>query len=665
MNIKVSLLACTLGLLTAPMFVSSSSAAEAKVSAVVKGQETKGLQWLESYDEALKKAASEGKKVFINFTGSDWCFYCIQMEKTTLSKSSFAEMAQKDMILLKLDFPRRKPFPAELKKQNEGLAKKYKVRGYPTYLIIDDKGKELKRLSFTNQSEVFLDQVKRTVSSDIGPALVWRKDLPATLKLGKENGKPTVCYVTHNGSSITRELNELFGVTKIEDYLKEHYNCVKLLRPNLFPPVGLESEKELFSIKQFEAQNGRPPGRIPRDLYEMLDGYGVQENREAPAILFFSAEGQLVDKVKAHENRYQSSMTGSMRHLRSVGGGVHFLHELLSHFKEQEKPYPKDRIPPVLNLSGDCRMGLAYARSRKVPMLMIFGSGEKSFFYRYSAGRDAMIRVLNRYALCYTHMKAGKPPVQQNEADEQSKSYSVAEYELRAPLGLDKVLLDAAIAVISTEGEILKVLKSHDAEGKQAAWFAGVEANDVSLLERELEEALQASAEAKPLFPPALEKDVILKAEPKAGQKVAQLALGDPAPQLKIGHWINTKGVTMEELKGKVVLIDFWATWCRPCVAGIPKMIERQKKYGDQLMVIGLTPETNVSHVERFVKKRPELTYPIALDDASVTTVSYYKPFGVSSYPHAYLIDKKGKLRWHGHPDGKEMQKVLAELIKE
>lgn len=651
------------------MVVSLSTTVKAEKSAGGKGPQSEAqhepLNWIDSYDEALKRAASEGKKVFVNFTGSDWCFYCIQMEKNTLSKPAFSAIAERDMVLLKLDFPRRTALPEALKKQNEGLAKKYKVRGYPTYLILDEKGNELKRLRYTNQAEVFLDQVKRTVSAEVGPDLVWQDDLPTALELGKKNGKPTVCYVMHNGSSITHELNQLFGVSTIEGYLKGHYNCVKILRPNLFPPVGLESEQELLSIKQFEAQHGRPPGRIPRDLYEMFDRYGVKENREAPAILLFSADGQLVDQVKTHESHYFSSMTSSMRHLRDPSGGVNFLLDLLRHFKEHKTAYPKDRIPPALRLSGDCRVGLANAQSREVPLLMLFGSGKESFFYRYSAGRDSMIRMLNQYALCYTHMHPGKPPVVQGEGSGKAQCYSVAEYELRAPLGLEEGLLDAAIAVISAKGEVLKVLKSHDADDNETAWFSGVENNDVSVLKDELEKAVQKGAGENSLFQPALEKDVILKGEPQANPEVNKLAVGDPAPQLQVGHWINTKGFTMEELKDKVVLIDFWATWCRPCVAGIPKMIERQKKYGDQLMVIGLTPETNVSHLERFVKKRPELTYPIALDDASATTVSYYKPFGVNSYPHAYLIDKQGKLRWHGHPDDKEMEKVLEKLMKE
>ena len=103
--------------------------------------------WLTNYQQALAQAAKEKKSVLIDFTGSDWCPPCIQMEKEVLSQSEFIAFAKNNLVLLKLDFPRRKKLSPEEKEQNHELGQQFPIEGFPTYVLVDPTGKELKRQS--------------------------------------------------------------------------------------------------------------------------------------------------------------------------------------------------------------------------------------------------------------------------------------------------------------------------------------------------------------------------------------------------------------------------------------------------------------------------------------------------------------------------------------
>ena len=115
--------------------------------------------WTDDLDKALEKAKAEKKSVLIEFTGSDWCPPCIAMRKNVFSKIEFVEAASKDFILVELDFPKGDP---ELAKRNEPLAKKYKIEGYPTVILLDSGGKEFSRFFASKYQETteFLKHLK-------------------------------------------------------------------------------------------------------------------------------------------------------------------------------------------------------------------------------------------------------------------------------------------------------------------------------------------------------------------------------------------------------------------------------------------------------------------------------------------------------------------------
>lgn len=103
--------------------------------------------WGDNYKAALATAAKENKKVLLDFTGSDWCGWCIRLKKETFDQPSFKEYADKNLILVEVDFPQGKTLAPEIKKQNDTLQEQYQVQGFPTLVLLSPEGKLLKQQS--------------------------------------------------------------------------------------------------------------------------------------------------------------------------------------------------------------------------------------------------------------------------------------------------------------------------------------------------------------------------------------------------------------------------------------------------------------------------------------------------------------------------------------
>jgi protein disulfide-isomerase len=104
--------------------------------------------WLTDYDKAAKQAAAENIPMVLNFTGSDWCGWCIRLDKEVFSQPEFVDYAKENVVLVKLDFPRGKPQSEAEKKQNEELAEKFGIRGFPTIVVLDSKAKPIGKLGY-------------------------------------------------------------------------------------------------------------------------------------------------------------------------------------------------------------------------------------------------------------------------------------------------------------------------------------------------------------------------------------------------------------------------------------------------------------------------------------------------------------------------------------
>jgi protein disulfide-isomerase len=153
-------------LIAAALVVVSCSKTESPVTTAEPAKETPSVSakpgWLTSYDQAQKEAQANHKLLLMDFTGSDWCGWCIMLDKEIFSKPEFKEYASKNLVLLELDFPRRKQMPAEITAQNERLLMKYGIQGFPTVVVFDSEGKPLGALGYqAGGPQAFIEQLEK------------------------------------------------------------------------------------------------------------------------------------------------------------------------------------------------------------------------------------------------------------------------------------------------------------------------------------------------------------------------------------------------------------------------------------------------------------------------------------------------------------------------
>ena len=102
-----------------------------------------GFEWLYDAQAAQEKAKQENKLVLLDFTGSDWCGWCIKLKREVFDQPEFAEFAQSKLVMVEVDFPRNKAMAHLQRQGNVQLAKTYHVRGYPTIVVLNQDGQKV------------------------------------------------------------------------------------------------------------------------------------------------------------------------------------------------------------------------------------------------------------------------------------------------------------------------------------------------------------------------------------------------------------------------------------------------------------------------------------------------------------------------------------------
>jgi thioredoxin-related protein len=122
--------------LTAVLAFSATACADAKPG------------WLTDIKQAKEQAQNGKKLILVDFTGSDWCGWCIKLDREVFSKPEFKEYADKNLVLLEVDFPKRKELSAAQKAHNLELAERYGIQGFPTIIVLNGEGKKLGELGY-------------------------------------------------------------------------------------------------------------------------------------------------------------------------------------------------------------------------------------------------------------------------------------------------------------------------------------------------------------------------------------------------------------------------------------------------------------------------------------------------------------------------------------
>lgn len=154
-------------------------------------------------------------------------------------------------------------------------------------------------------------------------------------------------------------------------------------------------------------------------------------------------------------------------------------------------------------------------------------------------------------------------------------------------------------------------------------------------------------------------------------ERVSKLMVGDRAPELKIQQWVKGDEVTGFE-DGKVYVVEFWATWCGPCIAGMPHVSEIQKEYKDKnVTVIGVNIWDDPANVEPFMQERgnERMQYTVAIEKKiegenprhGYMSKEWMADAGQRGIPTAFIVDQNGYIAWIGHPMNldKPLEKVV------
>lgn len=140
-----------------------------------------------------------------------------------------------------------------------------------------------------------------------------------------------------------------------------------------------------------------------------------------------------------------------------------------------------------------------------------------------------------------------------------------------------------------------------------------------------------------------------------AQESTAALTIGSKAPELKIAEWVRGTPVSGFE-KGRVYVVEFWATWCGPCIIAFPHLAELQAKHADKVTVIGVNiwenkeGEERAELVRQFVADHEEMAYTVALEEGTAMAETWMKAAGRNGIPAAFIVDGNGTIAWIGHP---------------
>ncbi len=149
------------------------------------------------------------------------------------------------------------------------------------------------------------------------------------------------------------------------------------------------------------------------------------------------------------------------------------------------------------------------------------------------------------------------------------------------------------------------------------------------------------------------------------------LAIGDKAPKVYMSKMMTGTDPVNGFEKGKVYVVEFWATWCGPCLASMPHMSGLQEEYGDKVRFIGFTEEDEAtvqgfldepSRIDESKTWAEALKYSLVLDDEGMTSKSYMAAAKQGGIPTAFVVGKDGHLEWLGHP--MDMDEPLSQIVE-
>lgn len=131
--------------------------------------------------------------------------------------------------------------------------------------------------------------------------------------------------------------------------------------------------------------------------------------------------------------------------------------------------------------------------------------------------------------------------------------------------------------------------------------------------------------------------------------------VGQNAPPIQITEWITPNPPSQTDLQGKVYVLEFWATWCSPCIRSIPHMIELANKHKD-VTFISVSTDNSSNPVKNMVQSK-SINYNVAMDNGLA------RKYFVRGIPEAFIIDRNGYIAWQGHPMNPQFESNIEKTL--
>jgi len=139
--------------------------AATEVADALQGKATLTI-WHDSFEAAQAASDATGKPILADFTGSDWCHWCVKLKNDVFETPEFKEWARDNVTLLELDYPERSAQPAAIKTQNAQLKEKYSISGYPTVLFLTAEGDVMGKLGYNESASQWISNAETILRQD-------------------------------------------------------------------------------------------------------------------------------------------------------------------------------------------------------------------------------------------------------------------------------------------------------------------------------------------------------------------------------------------------------------------------------------------------------------------------------------------------------------------
>ena len=233
----------------------------------------RAAEWATDYKAALDQAQKSGKVVLADFTGTDWCVWCKKLKAEVFDTDAFKAWADKNVVLLELDFPRQKELPAELKAQNDKLQQKFAIRGFPTVLFLDGDGKELGRAGYLQGGPTAWTKNADAILATARPTITPLTSLVAAIKQAKDESK-AVLLVSARTADEAKQADALFKNADLAKYAR--FRLVVACHDTTAAESDVEAARNLF-------QKARPTEKAILPRVMVIDAAGEK-------VLFSSQE---------------------------------------------------------------------------------------------------------------------------------------------------------------------------------------------------------------------------------------------------------------------------------------------------------------------------------------------------------------------------------------